>query len=632
MDSKTHPVQHIFEERRRYCVPFYQRTYVWNAEEQWAPLWSDIESKADQRLENEEPTAHFLGAIVLEPRQLRGLRGVPPYNIIDGQQRLTTLQFVLAALSMCCVEHDAQAIGGLVRGYRWNGNEETMDDVSVEKFKLWPTYQDRPGFSSAMQAETFDDLRSRFPQNFTLAGSFKKVGVVHPPALAAIVFFHEQICRWIDRHKTAGVQRADALERLLEAVVRDLRLVVITLSAEDDAQIIFETLNGRGAELHATDLIRNFIFMRADADKANAADLYDEYWIPFEDRYWREPLRRGRLNRPRLEWFVQSMLMAETADEIEIGRLYTAYRRFCDGPPARPAVQQLLMMRGAAETYVALLDGAEGSVASEFGRRISAWDASSLHPLVLAIMGAEDLVDADRRQMFVDLESYLVRRAVCRLTAKSYNKTFLSVLRRLKHGAVSPQALRQELLSYAGDVSRWPSDAEFERAWLENPVYDTSYLGPARTKAVLAELESGMRSAHAEESIFRPTPQHWVEHILPTAWYEHWPLPNGRKVTRDEATSASMASLGIGQELPDHDAIMRRESIKNTFGNLTLLSDGLNRELSNLDFETKREGMFSHSVLHLNRVLMVEDYWDEEKIKERGRAMFAVAKSLWPCP
>ncbi len=51
---------------------------------------------------------------------------------------------------------------------------------------------------------------------------------------------------------------------MAEAILRDLRVVSISLGDEDDAQVIFETLNGHGAELHATDLIRNFIFMRAD--------------------------------------------------------------------------------------------------------------------------------------------------------------------------------------------------------------------------------------------------------------------------------------------------------------------------------------------------------------------------------
>src|SRR5471030_899903 len=109
------------------------------------------------------------------------------------------------------------------------------------------------------------------------------------------------------RWRSAGKK----LEHLASAVLRDLRLVSISLDESDDAQVIFETLNGRGAELHATDLIRNFIFMRADQEGAAGSQLYDSLWRPYEDPFWSEGLRRGRLNRPRLEWFVQTVLQVE---------------------------------------------------------------------------------------------------------------------------------------------------------------------------------------------------------------------------------------------------------------------------------------------------------------------------------
>ena len=89
---------------------------------------------------------------------------------------------------------------------------------------------------------------------------------------------------------------------------------IISLDEGDDAQVIFETLNGRGAELHATDLIRNFIFMRADKENADGGALCDALWSPFEGSFWNEEQRRGRLRKPRLEWFLQGALQAELAD------------------------------------------------------------------------------------------------------------------------------------------------------------------------------------------------------------------------------------------------------------------------------------------------------------------------------
>ena len=123
--------------------------------------------------------------------------------------------------------------------------------------------------------------------------------------------------------------------------MRDLRLVSISLGDEDDAQVIFETLNGHGAELHATDLVRNFIFMRADRDGADGHKLFETYWTEFETSFWAEQQRRGRLLKPRMEWFLQAALQAALGEEVEIGRLYAEYRNFAlpKGTPIKARAQ-----------------------------------------------------------------------------------------------------------------------------------------------------------------------------------------------------------------------------------------------------------------------------------------------------
>jgi uncharacterized protein with ParB-like and HNH nuclease domain len=90
----------LFQRERRYVVPLYQRAYVWNREEQWEPLWDDIERQAEACLKAEDFVSkrpHFLGAIVLNVSRIVGAR-VARSEIIDGQQRLTTLQILIAAI------------------------------------------------------------------------------------------------------------------------------------------------------------------------------------------------------------------------------------------------------------------------------------------------------------------------------------------------------------------------------------------------------------------------------------------------------------------------------------------------------------------------------------------------------
>jgi uncharacterized protein with ParB-like and HNH nuclease domain len=118
MKSDTITVEQLFQNRRQYCVPFYQRAYVWTLEDQWEQLWEDIRTKADARLGGGRFTAHFLGAVVLDPQHREGLIGVEAYHIIDGQQRLTTLQYVLTSALFALRDLGNVALAPIVTGYR----------------------------------------------------------------------------------------------------------------------------------------------------------------------------------------------------------------------------------------------------------------------------------------------------------------------------------------------------------------------------------------------------------------------------------------------------------------------------------------------------------------------------------
>jgi hypothetical protein len=181
MKSETIPVQQVFQDRRQYLVPFYQRAYVWNKDDQWEPLWNDVVDKAETRTKGDTPTPHFLGAIVLEPQARRGLRGVETYHIIDGQQRLTTLQYLLAAIAMTARETDQGGLLPLIEGCVWNANPETMENAAVERFKVWPTFRDRNPYRTAMESQTRAELRGSFPASFTQSETLRKVGIEHPP-------------------------------------------------------------------------------------------------------------------------------------------------------------------------------------------------------------------------------------------------------------------------------------------------------------------------------------------------------------------------------------------------------------------------------------------------------------------
>ena len=139
--------------------------------------------------------------------------------------------------------------------------------------------------------------------------------------------------------------------------------------------------------------------------------------------------------------------------------------------------------------------------------------------------------------------------------------------------------MRAALASLDGETSRWPRDDEFRRAWLGDHVYPGRLDAP-RVKAILAEIETAMRSAQSEEPLPSGLENLDVDHVLPTSWFEFWPLPDGSKAQKSETAGASFAYLFDEPVSERQAAIRRRQEMKATIGNLTLLHYGVNLEPS----------------------------------------------------
>jgi uncharacterized protein with ParB-like and HNH nuclease domain len=154
-------VYDLFYNQRRFAVPLYQRPYVWSLEAQWQPLWQDVEDKAQAVLQRQTDVPHFLGAIVTGQRPVFGNR-ISSWDIIDGQQRLTTLQVVLKAF-----KDVMNARAGKESRYdfdlkRITVNEGLMEEPD-ERFKVWPTNSDRGVFRAVMTADAIDKVIAEFP-------------------------------------------------------------------------------------------------------------------------------------------------------------------------------------------------------------------------------------------------------------------------------------------------------------------------------------------------------------------------------------------------------------------------------------------------------------------------------------
>lgn len=606
-------IHDLFQRERRYVVPLYQRAYVWTRQLQWEPLWEDIERQAEAcfRAPNHTPSrSHFLGAIVLNVSRIVG-SGVARSEVIDGQQRLTTLQLFIAALRDYAVSVGSSYAARL---RRLTVNEDEKPG-SEGAFKVWPTNADRAVFRQVMGAGSQDGVNRAFG-----------AGEAHPRMAQAYRYFFDQIYQFAETQEPEDT-RDDRVFALLQALRTALQVVVIELEDGDDPQVIFETLNARGQPLLPSDLIRNYLFMRANYDTAlNVDELYDSYWRPFddrraegavggEDRFWHIEERQGRLTRPRIDLFLFHYLVMQTESDFTIGSLFQEFRDWRDGTSG--SIETLLAdLRRYSDVFFGLIAPTGTDRAAVLARRLQAMDTSTVFPFLMFMLAqpAERLSVTDRDRLLVDLESWLVRRFVCQLTNKNYNRFFVSMLAKVKRAAPGDNLadlVRDELARGQDITTAWPTDRAFRAAWLTKPVYTKSR--PDRAAMLLRAVEAQLRTRR-NEAVTLPTALS-VEHLLPQ---------RGSRADYPLATDG----LAISEETPDQC----RERLLHTVGNLTLLTCELNASASNGPFPEKVEKIVADSDLRLNAWLRTDppSDWLDDAVVARGRRLFAQAAEIWP--
>ena len=291
MKADTLTVKSLFQKDVRYVIPTFQRPYVWSQDDQWEPLWDDVrnvaesycdellEAEGKQALAEERTGTHFLGAVVLQQVPTASAE-IKTRNVIDGQQRLTTLQLFVDAAQEVFEEIDAKVEA--LRLERLVLNAYASGDNA---FKLWPTSLDQAAFRAAMT-------------NGAPTSEYENSLIVQ-----AHDFFRLQIVEWLDATSDQK-ERQRRIHGLETAIYGLLEMVVIDLGTVDDAYVIFETLNARGTPLLASDLVKNYVLQTTTNVGQDADELYVKHWRTLEDSWWREEMRQGRLVRPRIDVFL----------------------------------------------------------------------------------------------------------------------------------------------------------------------------------------------------------------------------------------------------------------------------------------------------------------------------------------
>lgn len=619
MDVHKSSLLAVFDAKQRLEVPLFQRQYVWNEEQQWLPLWEDIERKFSETLEGrKEAPNHFLGAMVLDQKQTP-TGHVVVRQVIDGQQRLTTLQIFLAAYRDFCKEQGCEALAAECDKFLFNTG--MMANPDVDRFKVWPTQLDRPQFSDVIASGSCQELLKRHPLR---RRPYARNPEPRPRMVEAYLFFFEQLKEFFLGKEAEPPLAAEypisvRVDECFQTLRNTLMVVVIDLQKDDDPQVIFETLNARGEPLLPADLLRNYIFFRANREKLDIDAAYKKYWSRFDDEFWRKEVKQGRLSRPRSDLFMQHFLASRQGQDIPIKHLYVEYRHWIETLKPFPDITtELETFARQGDHFRQIIAPQKEDAVYRLATFLEAYDIRTAYPLLMALMDA-DLNHTEWMEISRILESYLLRRAVCNLGTKNYNRIFLSLTRNLRKDGFSAARLRELLLSQSGESSLWPDDMAFREAWLQKPLYGP--LNSPKLAYLYTRLNQTFMSSKSEHIVFDTAPT--IEHIMPQAWIATWPLPDGSK---------GMSYKELGEALdtdPRAVGTRKRETIIHTLGNLTILSSGLNTAQSNLPWAQKRPELMKHSLLPINQSLQDVSVWDEATIHQRGEELFKQAITIW---
>lgn len=560
MDAGKKILLDLFTGSLRFVVPVYQRRYSWG-EAQCRQLWADIVTAG-----RHPERTHFTGSIVWMQEGGIGPDGVSRCQLIDGQQRLTSVTLLLIALAEYAREHPESlrfsADMLIDRGY-------LVDKYATGegRYKLTLSGDDREVLRSmcdhvvAPDRPSHTDTGSRLEANLDLFRSL----------VAAI---DDANVVW------NGLQR--------------LEVVSVTLDqGRDEPQLVFESMNSTGLDLETSDLVRNYMLMGCPMVEQNT--LYADYWLPME----------RTLGSLSFDAFLHDWMVVTLQKPVPKGRaMYSEFKRFAasSSMPRMERTRNLLENMLEYAGYYAVIKGvaAAGSGDMSVDRRLESiqdLDSTVTDPLVMYMFAAWKHHRTNRDgllRMLADLESYLFRRMVCSVSSNGLNKLVPSLIAKLESAEHDlAETFAALLLTETAKATRMPTDEQFRQALLGEDLYRPA----PRCKHLLAGLEN-----HNHPKDPRSFSEYTIEHIMP---------------------QNAMAHAEWRNMLADPD---RFPLLVNSLGNLTLTA--YNSELSDGTFEQKKNRMiggYDSEYLSISAELHDASQWDERTIAQRGARLADLA-------
>lgn len=590
INAHTQTPANLFSGPRCYITPEFQRPYVWEAN-QVDQLWKDIED-----LTKGQESHHFTGVILLQNAHHSG--HIEILKVIDGQQRLTTLQLLLSALrTVYQAESSNYAADSLYNLYLANRDGVPPDQPELG-FKINHSNQDdAKEFRSQISAS---NTPTDHPDPKTPPSLLPNPNSLPDQTSTTITAAYQRLLNKVENYSAAH-----NLDDLQQAILNNITMAVIQADADDPSvYAMFTRLNSTGTLLSTPDLVRAATFQKiaelpSPSDQAKAKDLWD-----YSDPYWKQQQGIGIHGRSNLGHVLHHWLCAEAGKFIPDHRDNNAIVRQYEAIPADEIIHRLTTLKVNADLYRRIQTN-QLPEHSKFTRDFNAAGYNAAYGLALFCLTQ---LDQEAQGPALDhLGSYLMRLALAGIHTSGFNKTVPQVISKIniqlaKERLDYPKAhqadiVKNQLLGIKHPLS-WPEDSAVMNQLTQDTITET------RTYAVIKAIAEYMEGPNSDTTIHNETT---VEHIMPRSWQRNWPLPQRDNAEQERATAIRM------------------------LGNLTILHGRTNTQANNGDWEQKRRS-FTQSNLKINEPLAKMSQWDEAAIRSRTEELAKIACQIWPKP
>ncbi|HUL00262.1 MAG TPA: DUF262 domain-containing HNH endonuclease family protein [Nitrospirota bacterium] len=573
INANKETLNSFFISNLQYVVPFFQRSYIWE-EENWDTLWEHISNIAVNS-DNQSKYEHFIGTLITKQRLSESI-GEQKLDLIDGQQRLTTFALLLKAIA-----NKATGAGEYPKLKDKVNELVVFDNAKGDKFiRIEHSKNDKDYFEAIM----FDNDLS------TLKNQDHKI-------LTCFRYFLKKLDGFSD----------EQLDLLKTIILKNVPAISMLLSANDDEQEIFDTINSLGVKLTTGELLKNYIFKEKELQ-----GYYETHWYQvFEDdeeqiAFWTKSKTSGRISRTNIEVLLYCYLIIETQRVVELEKLFKEYKKWLQGKTTENKTTFLKELKVYTEIYYNFPEGTELNEISysqdekRFFHIIEKLEITTAYPLILYIYKQVKAKDT-RMQLLKIIESYLVRRNVCRLTTKNYNNLFIQIISKLIDAKeITADSLLTILTDFTEDTSRFPSDLEFETAFADEAISNAN----AREILYCISLYNICEPKNDINKLSSST--YSVEHMMPQKWETNWTKPS-----------------------MDEPAKLLRNNKLKTLGNLTLVTKSLNSSMKNAAWDIKKRELKKYSTLKITTDYIDNKKWEETDIDTRAKDLATIALKIW---